>query len=293
MNYQFKWLALILFWSTLTFTAYGVDQEGTEKEPILPRVTTTAIIGNLTFATTIAGTSTKGGGNVTSQGASPVIERGLCWNTSGTPTIADSKVSDGDGAGIFANVTMAGRLVPDTIYFVRAYATNNEGTGYGNEILFNSGKIFGMDHAGGYVFFNDGKGGGLAASKSDQAASQIWIEGGAAFLTRNRNTSPEIGTGLANSYAIVSQDNHTGSAAQVCIDHNDGTYHDWFLPSKDELHLIYTRLKKIGVGGFADYVYWSSTEEYTITAWTQHFKDGAQHAYDKDLKYHVRAVRAF
>ena len=64
----------------------------------------------------------------------PVTDRGVCWNTSGSPTIAGSKISNGTGIGTFtSNLT---GLTPGTKYYVRAYATNYAGTAYGDEISF-------------------------------------------------------------------------------------------------------------------------------------------------------------
>ncbi|MCX6584482.1 MAG: Ig-like domain-containing protein [Candidatus Aminicenantes bacterium] len=74
------------------------------------------------------------GGNVTSNGGAPVTSRGVCWSTSLTPTIADSKTTDGTGTGSFtSNIT---GLNPDTTYYVRAYATNSRGTAYGSNMSF-------------------------------------------------------------------------------------------------------------------------------------------------------------
>jgi hypothetical protein len=63
----------------------------------------------------------------------------VCWNTKGNPTIADNKTNDGIGTGAYkSNLT---GLSPLTNYFVRAYATNSEGTSYGNEITFTTTPI--------------------------------------------------------------------------------------------------------------------------------------------------------
>ncbi len=73
--------------------------------------------------------------NVTIDGGSSVIARGVCWNTAGNPTIEDSITTDGSGTGIFlSNLT---GLSPNTLYYVRAYVTNDVGTAYGNEKSFN------------------------------------------------------------------------------------------------------------------------------------------------------------
>ena len=84
--------------------------------------------------TNITETTATGGGEVMTQGNSSVTSRGVCWSTSTNPTLSDPHTTDGTGTGTFvSNIT---GLTEDTRYFVRAYATNNEGTAYGNEVTF-------------------------------------------------------------------------------------------------------------------------------------------------------------
>jgi FlaG/FlaF family flagellin (archaellin) len=92
-----------------------------------PEVTTTQV-SNITQTTAL------GGGNVTSSGGATVTERGICWSTNHSPTLNDSHVASGAGLGIFS-APMTG-LATGTIYYVRAYATNSQGTSYGNELSF-------------------------------------------------------------------------------------------------------------------------------------------------------------
>jgi hypothetical protein len=95
--------------------------------PVAPTVTTTVV-------TDISDNAAKSGGNVTDDGGAPVTVRGVCWNTTGTPTTANSKTTDGTGIGSFiSNLTY---LISGTTYYVRAYATNSAGTSYGNEVSF-------------------------------------------------------------------------------------------------------------------------------------------------------------
>ena len=89
---------------------------------------TTADISNKTE------TSATTGGNITSDGGSPVTARGVCWSTSQNPTTAISKTTNGTGTGSFSsNIT---GLTANTTYYVRAYATNSVGTSYGNQVSF-------------------------------------------------------------------------------------------------------------------------------------------------------------
>jgi hypothetical protein len=69
-----------------------------------------------------------------SDGGAAITEKGVVWSTNPAPTITDSKTSDGTGTVPFES-SLTG-LVASTTYYVRAYATNSAGTGYGNEISF-------------------------------------------------------------------------------------------------------------------------------------------------------------
>ena len=102
------------------------------KKKEVPVVTTT-IVSNITA------TTANSGGNVTDEGSSTVISSGVCWSTGTTPTIADNKTSDAAVAGGFtSNITGLNRA---TVYYVRAYATNSVGTGYGNKISFTTDDV--------------------------------------------------------------------------------------------------------------------------------------------------------
>lgn len=107
-------------------TGYGSEVQFT-TEPSTP-IVTTAMVSDITA------NSAACGGEVTSDSGASVTVRGVCWNTAGTPTTDDSKTSDGTGTGAFTS-DLTG-LDPNTTYYVRAYATNSEGTSYGDEQTF-------------------------------------------------------------------------------------------------------------------------------------------------------------
>jgi hypothetical protein len=85
-------------------------------------VSTTAI-------SSITTTTASSGGNVTADGGATVTAKGVCWNTTGSPTISDSHTNDGTGLGIFTS-SLTG-LSSNTTYYVKAYATNSLNTTYG------------------------------------------------------------------------------------------------------------------------------------------------------------------
>jgi hypothetical protein len=97
---------------------------------------TSAALAAVTTApvSSITTTSAAGGGEVTDDGGAAVTARGVCWSLNPNPTIPDSHTVDGAGTGPFTS-SLTG-LIPGTTYYVRAYATNNQGTAYGNGVTF-------------------------------------------------------------------------------------------------------------------------------------------------------------
>jgi pectin methylesterase-like acyl-CoA thioesterase len=91
----------------------------------------TVLTADITDLSTTFATS---GGNIPSDGGALVTARGVCWNTIGSPTRDDSKSIDGEGSGSFVS-SITGLSAGET-YYLRSYATNDAGTGYGEEILF-------------------------------------------------------------------------------------------------------------------------------------------------------------
>ncbi len=107
-------------------TSYG-EQKTFSTTANMPTVTTSQV-------TNITQMTAQGGGNVTSDGGAAVTQRGICWSTSHNPTANGSHANSGSGTGSFtANMT---GLMANTTYYVRAYATNSQGTSYGNEVSF-------------------------------------------------------------------------------------------------------------------------------------------------------------
>lgn len=86
------------------------------------------------WVTSITQTSAKTGGNITNEGSSSITERGVVFSTSQSPTTSDSVVNSGDGIGDYDSDLLS--LIPNTTYYLRAFAVNSSGTAYGNEISF-------------------------------------------------------------------------------------------------------------------------------------------------------------
>jgi hypothetical protein len=122
-----------------------------------------------------------------------------------------------------------------------------------------------------------------------------------------------VGTGKSNTEYIMKQAVSRGGgfdwAAEACDSLTVNGYDDWFLPSQDELHMMYGNLSRKGLGDFKAEEYWSSTTYNYNTlgnlrksAKVENFSDGAQsgadynnlfNRYDRNIKYRVRAIRAF
>lgn len=121
----------LLFASTLFYTSckkeedVGDNNGGANSNGI---VLTTAPV------TSIFGSGAICGGNVTNDGGSPIIARGVCWGASSNPTTSDNFTSNGIGLGSFTSTLLG--LTNGVTYYVRAYATNSIGTSYGNQVTF-------------------------------------------------------------------------------------------------------------------------------------------------------------
>ena len=154
-----------------------------------------------------------------------------------------------------------------------------------------SSLAIGDTHQGGIIFYLDGNGGGLIAAPSDQSTGAEW---GCFGTLISGADGTAIGTGNQNTIDIEAGCTTVGTAADICANYTDGTYSDWFLPSKDELNQMWLNLHLQGLGGFANYGYLSSTENGINLAWVQGFGDGVQSSYIKyNANGNVRAIRAF
>lgn len=123
---------MFLIWSIISFTSC--------KDKHNPPVVITSNVTDITQTTALTG------GNVTDDGGAEVTAKGVCWKTSINPIVSNTKTSDGTGIGSFPSSLT--QLTSNTKYYVRSYATNSEGTGYGNEVSFttlNEGTVTDID----------------------------------------------------------------------------------------------------------------------------------------------------
>ncbi|MEI6276122.1 MAG: choice-of-anchor D domain-containing protein [Prolixibacteraceae bacterium] len=120
--------------TTYHVRAFATNSAGTSYGADILFVTPTLATVSTISASAVSSTTALGKGDVTSDGGSPVIQKGFCWSVSANPTFADTKTTNGSGTGSFSDI-IAG-LSPGSTYHVRAYAVNSAGTSYGTDVLF-------------------------------------------------------------------------------------------------------------------------------------------------------------
>ncbi|MBN2350456.1 MAG: hypothetical protein JXJ22_16590 [Bacteroidales bacterium] len=285
-------------------TSYGEQLSFTTI--ILPSVTTGSI-SNLTT------TSVSISGNVSDDGGTNVFERGICWSTNELPTTLDQKTIDGTGTGSFTG-NISG-LDLNKIYYARAYAINNKGTAYGDNIQF---RTLPLNEISDFTDARDG-----------QSYNTVNI-GGQWWMSENLNFYTPAGSYYMNNDSIS---NHSygklytwSTAMTVCPD-------SWYLPTDQdwkrlestlgmsEVELDYTgqrgtdqgdQLKDENTsgfnalfGGYADQyltfnafltgaTFWSSTEIDLTTSWYRGLANNPQihrAGYPKDWVFSVRCIQ--
>lgn len=161
-------------------------------------------------------------------------------------------------------------------------------------------QLYGNMYEGGLIFYlNTADGTGMVAATEDQSTEAEWGCYGIDIMGIDNvpwnssvpeGSGVEIGNGAVNTNAILMECTEDGIAAKLCRDLGV----EWFLPSINELNLMYTNLHAKESGGFAADFYWSSTENFGDSAWDKYFGGGGQgNGLSKDDDYHVRAARAF
>ena len=204
------------------------DLQSTIDSLTLPDTTDTPV-DTATLPTVITGavsgtseTTAMCGGNVTSDGGANVTARGVCWSTSQNPTISNSHTTDGSGTGSFTS-SLTG-LTAGTTYYVRAYATNSEGTAYGSQVNFTTQ----LDSTQSYhdfigTTYYDLQSNGSVSNKivahSDGTVSVVWTTNGSEASSRGTGYNYFNGTSWINSPSSTDriENERTGWGTLTCV----------------------------------------------------------------------------
>ncbi|MBN2776048.1 MAG: hypothetical protein JXR36_00305 [Bacteroidales bacterium] len=241
--------------------------------------------------------------NIGSDGGSNIVSKGVIFSQTPNPDIDNNEGMTDEGGGVAQIESLVSGLNAGVVYYAKCYAANDVGVAYSEEFNFTTLTIGDIGPGGGIIFYDDGVIGGMEVG---DVPAEIVIQWGCSSLLANTPSSI-VGSGLSNTQTIIEFHNgltdYVGNPVQ-CDAANDGTiaafycdsysqnsYDDWFLPSLDELFLIYTNLHAFGIGDFNEDFYWSSTETDAINAKAIDFWKGTELDMSKTSSFWVRPVR--
>jgi uncharacterized protein (TIGR02145 family) len=130
-------------------------------------------------ASSISGSTAISGGSISSNGGSSISSKGVVWSTNSGPSISNNLGITNEGSGISSYTSYISGLLPNTGYYLRAYATNAVGTSYGNEIYFITNNVVGS------IFTNPG----LGVNFDGYQYPSVVLGNGQEWITENLRTS--------------------------------------------------------------------------------------------------------
>jgi hypothetical protein len=249
------------------------------------------------------GTSATISSNILTDGGCSVTQRGICWSITSNPTLVlpssaanPFKLVSGSGIGTFEAVM--NNLVPNTTYYVRTYATTSTGTYFSSQVSFTSagtsGLAIGQTYGGGVIFYLDNSGQhGLICAPSDLPGKPWGCPGPCYSLPTT------FGSGAQNTAAIISLCSQQNTAALACDQYSINGYADWYLPSYEELKLIWQNLYLNNVNAsLSSGNYWCSSDYGADggcgRAWSYNFGCACVNFwYGKETTIPSRPVRSF
>ncbi len=173
--------------STTTYTVTAANAGGSSSTTFTLEVSSTLITSD---ATAIGSTTATSGGTVDATAYSGATQKGVCWNTTGSPTIADSKTEDGSGTGTFTSALNG--LSANTTYYLRSYVTVGGVTSYGSEKTFKTNRSMSLSAL--TKTYGDGAF-ALTAPTSNSTGAWSYSSGTTSVATISGSTARIVGAG--------------------------------------------------------------------------------------------------
>jgi len=255
---QFKITGLLLLFAVLS----GCKKDEVQVE--VPQVFTESV-------SDVGENGVSASGSVASDGGAEIEERGFVLSTGPTPTVETGiKRLAGTGTGPYSsNIT---GLLGGTSYYLRAFATNKAGTGYGEALLFTTDQLFSYPFQGATIW----------VYPEDNVIYATWGPNGTTGAV-------SMNYGIGNTETLASFPNP--SAARVCSELVAFGHSNWYLPAHDELIALYENQDIWGNFFNQQNLYWSSTEESANTGYAVNFQSGEVEVLQKSAQYGCRCVR--
>lgn len=235
-------------------------------------------------------------GSISDSGNTVITRKGFCWSKNPDPTI-DSFFLNSPGPSSSTFTDSIKGLTYNTRYYIRAFAINSKGTAYSTVTSFQTRQSIyspGQNFGGGYIYYIDSTGehGLIATAPIGGKRWAYWP-----YSNTLVGTSFAIGSGKANTQAIInSGNNDPASAAMACDNLVVNGYSDWFLPSTSELYLVRQNKDVLPFFGYFynGNLYWSSSEASASQAYLTPINATSSFGYDtKDMAWGVVPVRSF
>ena len=243
--------------------------------------------------------------NVISDGGMNLSSKGFCISTSSNPNLSNATQIQYFTTSLNPFSIEFSGLLDNTIYYVRAFATNLAGTSYGAIISVQTPKHYNIGDigpSGGYIIFqnmdNFSSWNYLEAAPYDKLGTFPW----ATSSTQTNITNIDVSAGFDNTNDLINfHGNSQSYAAGAAYNWTYGGNTDWYLPSMLELALIKELFFDKGIGNLTNNgTYWSSSEDanYSQNAWTVKMSsttntDNHIVTNAKNLTLRVRSIRRF